>query len=85
MQIVTTTELKRNMKELFETCISSKDPIIVKRPHSQDMAVIKLSEYESLKETAYLLGNPHNAKHLMKSLGELDSGKTHQKKHADFS
>ncbi len=75
MQIVTATELKRDMKKIFDHSIDRKEPVIVKRPHGHDMAIIDLSEYESLKETAYLLGNPANAAHLSESMQQLKDGK----------
>ena len=34
-----------------------------------------LAEYESLKETAYLLGTPANALHLSESMQQINSGK----------
>lgn len=84
MQIVTATELKRNMKEILAESLISKEPIIIKRPHGHDMALIELSEYESLKETAYLLGNEANAAHLMDSLRELKTNKIIKKKFEDL-
>ncbi len=71
MQIITATELKRDMKQILERSIASKEPIIIKRPHGHDMALISLSEYESLKETAYLLGEKANAEHLAQSIKQL--------------
>ena len=79
MQIVTATELKSKMREIFNHSSDSHEPIIVKRPHGKNMAIIELEEYESLKETAYLLGNPNNAKHLADSIAELDAGEIIEK------
>ncbi|WP_277952070.1 type II toxin-antitoxin system Phd/YefM family antitoxin [Tomitella cavernea] len=33
-----------------------------------------LDEYESLKETAYLLKSPENARRLLAAIGRLESG-----------
>ena len=79
MQIVTATELKSQMKEIFNHSSETHEPVIVKRPHGKNMAIIELEEYESLKETAYLLGNPANATHLATSLAELNAGDTVEK------
>ena len=79
MQIVTATELKSKMREIFNHSSETHELVIVKRPHGKNMAIIELEEYESLKETAYLLGTPANVKHLAASIAELDSGDTVEK------
>ncbi len=84
MQIVTATELKRDMKHILDQSIATKEPVIIKRPHGQDMALIALSEYESLKETAYLLGNKANAQHLAESIQQLDDGRIIKKQFEDL-
>ncbi|MEE9451390.1 MAG: type II toxin-antitoxin system Phd/YefM family antitoxin [Gammaproteobacteria bacterium] len=76
MYIITATQLKRDMKNIFEQSVGKQEPVIIKRPHGHDMAIIELSEYESLKETAYLLGNPANVAHLAKSMLQINTGKT---------
>lgn len=84
MNIVTATQLKSNMKALFNLVISNKEEIIVKRPHGQDMVIVELSEYESLKETAYLLSSQANADHLIKSLDQLEQKKSIKKSLKDI-
>jgi antitoxin YefM len=36
--------------------------------------MISLEDYESLEETAYLLRSPRNARRLLASIAELESG-----------
>jgi len=33
-----------------------------------------LDDYTSMQETAYLLRNPHNARHLLQSIAQLEAG-----------
>jgi antitoxin YefM len=42
--------------------------------------MLSLSEYESLEETAHLLRSPENAKRLLRSIEQLESGKGVRKK-----
>ncbi len=44
------------------------------RPDRDPAVVISLREYESLKETAFLLGIPANARHLAASIESLRGG-----------
>ena len=41
----------------------------------ESVVIISQREYDSLKETAYLLSSPANARRLMQSVAELDAGK----------
>lgn len=84
MQIVTATQLKSHMKDIFEQSITNNEAIVIKRPHNQDMALVSLAEYQSLLETAYLLGNKANAEHLAESIAQLDSNKTVTKPLKEF-
>lgn len=50
------------------------DPIIVTRKNNQAVIMMSLEDYESLTETAYLMQSPKNAKRLIESIEELNSG-----------
>ncbi|WP_457028387.1 type II toxin-antitoxin system Phd/YefM family antitoxin [Kitasatospora sp. P5_F3] len=38
------------------------------------MVIVSLEDYQSLKETAYLLSSPANARRLLSSIDELETG-----------
>ncbi|MHC5903352.1 type II toxin-antitoxin system Phd/YefM family antitoxin [Streptomyces sp. S6] len=40
----------------------------------EPVVIVSLEDYESLKETAYLLRSPANARRLLASIDELESG-----------
>lgn len=75
MNIVTFTELRKNLKQVMEQLLDQHEPVIITRPHGEHVIMLSLKDYESLKETAYLLGNAANAKHLCKSLNSVKKGK----------
>lgn len=50
------------------------EPVMITRESGQAVVMIGLDDYRSLEETAYLLGNPVNAKYLLESIAELESG-----------
>ena len=52
--------------------------IVIKRKNSKDLVLISLDEYNSLKETTYLLTGK-NRDILLKSIEELESDKGIQK------
>lgn len=57
------------------TSMENHEPVIIKRPHGNDMILLSLRDYESLKETAYLLGHEANAQHLRRSLEQANAQK----------
>ena len=74
MNIVTFTDLRKNLKDIMDKAVNDFEPVYVKRPNGTDVVVLDMNSYESLKETAYLLGNEVNAKHLRKSLSDIEQG-----------
>ncbi len=83
MNPVSYSELRKNLKKIMEQSADRHEPVIIKRPKGETMILLPLSSYESLKETAYLLSNEANAKHLRASLESLKSGQTLEQKLID--
>ena len=79
MNVVTFTDLRKNLRQVMDASSGNHEPVIIKRPHGKDMILLSLQDYESLAETAYLLGNKANAQHLRRSLQSLKQGKVYQK------
>jgi antitoxin YefM len=50
------------------------EPVIITHPSEQAVVMISLDDYNALEETAYLLRNPANARRLLESIAELESG-----------
>ena len=54
--------------------------MIITRKNSEAVVMISLEDYEALNETAYLLQSPRNAKRLLESIEELETGKGKERK-----
>jgi antitoxin YefM len=75
MKVVSYTDLRVNLKKWLDLVVNDVEELIIKRKDNKDLVLISLEEYNSLKETSYLLkGN--NREVLMKSLKEAKAGKT---------
>ncbi len=51
------------------------EAIIITRNSEQAVVIRSLDDYNALEETAYLLRNPVNARRLLESIAELESGR----------
>jgi antitoxin YefM len=49
--------------------------VIIHRKGRENVVMISMDEYNSMKETNYLLSSLNNAKHLRESIEQLKSGK----------
>jgi antitoxin YefM len=79
MRAVMISELRTNLAATIDRVIADKDEAIVVRPEGSAV-IIDLDEYNSLKETAYLLRSPANARSLFRAIDEIESGRgeTHE-------
>jgi len=78
MEIVNYTEFRTNLKHWFNKAVNDVSEIVIKRKNSKDLVLVSLDEYNSLKETSYLLTGK-NRDILLKSIEELESDKGFQK------
>ena len=69
MGSATYSHLRENLAEIWDRVESTQEPVIVKRRGHQDMALLPADELESLRETAYLLRSPNNARRLLEAIG----------------
>ena len=73
METVNYTDFRANLKHWFDKVINDVSDIIIKRKNGKDLVLISLDEYNSLKETTYLLTGK-NRDILIQSIKELEAG-----------
>jgi len=78
METVNYTDFRSNLKHWFDKVVNDVSDIIIKRKNGKDLVLISLDEYNSLKETTYLLTG-RNRDILLNAIKELEVGKGVQK------
>lgn len=54
--------------------MNNREETIITRAGHEPVVIVSLEEYESLRETAYLLRSPVNARRLLDSIERLERG-----------
>jgi antitoxin YefM len=76
---VTLADAKENLERLIEQVLADAEPAIVCTEKGDKVVLVSLDEFNSWKETIYLLSNPANAAHLRQSISEARMGKLEEK------
>jgi antitoxin YefM len=75
MRAVSYSTARQNLASTMEDVCEAHEPIIVTRQKSESVVIMSLDDYEAMRETCYLMGNPRNAMRLLQSIEELEEGK----------
>ncbi len=76
MGTTTYSQFRENLAEVWNGVEDTQEPVIIKRRGHQDMAILPAAELESLRETAYLLRSPKNARRLLEAIARAVQGDT---------
>jgi len=79
MNSVTLADAKANLEQLIEQVLADAEPAVLCTDKGDKVVLLSLDEFNSWKETLYLLSNPANADHLRQSIAEADAGASEEK------
>lgn len=74
MRTLSYTESRAKYAETLNAVVDDREEIVITRAGHESVVMVALDDYESLKETAYLLRNPANARRLLNSIERLEHG-----------
>lgn len=72
--VTTYTAARARLASFCDEAVSTRQPVIIRRRNSDDVALIAADELESLQETAHLLRSPKNAQRLLTALARALEG-----------
>lgn len=75
MDAITYSTARANLSGTMEKVCEDHSPVIITRKGGGSVVMMSLDDYEALEETTYLLRSPKNARRLLESIAELDSGR----------
>jgi len=68
------SESRARYAEVLDSVIDDREEVVITRAGREPVVMVSLEDYQSLKETAYLLRSPENARRLLTAIERLESG-----------
>lgn len=72
MKAMSYTESRANFAKVLDDVVNDREETVVTRAGHEPVVIVSLAEYESLRETAHLIGTPANARRLLDSVERLE-------------
>ncbi|NED97070.1 type II toxin-antitoxin system prevent-host-death family antitoxin [Phytoactinopolyspora alkaliphila] len=74
MRTMTYSESRAKYAETLNSVVDNREEVVITRAGHEPVVIVSLDDYESLKETAYLLRSPENARRLLGAIERLEAG-----------
>ncbi|MCG7310885.1 type II toxin-antitoxin system Phd/YefM family antitoxin [Brachybacterium sp. ACRRE] len=74
MKTMSYTESRARYAEVLDGVVDDREEVVITRAGHDPVVILSLEDYESLRETAYLMRSPRNARRLLDAMERLESG-----------
>lgn len=74
MRTMTYSESRARYAETLTSVVEDREEVIITRAGHEPVVIVSLEDYQALKEAAYLLRSPVNARRLLTAIDRLESG-----------
>ena len=66
------TESRARYAEVLDGVINDREEVVITRSGHESVVIVSLEDFESLRETAYLMRSPANARRLLDAMERLE-------------
>lgn len=74
MKTMNYTESRARYAEVLDSVVADREEVVITRAGHEPVVIVSLDDYEALRETAYLLRSPVNARRLLDAIDNLEAG-----------
>lgn len=74
MKTMSYTESRARYAEVLDSVVDDREEVIITRSGHEPVVIVSLDDYESLREMAYLMRSPANARRLLDAMERLEAG-----------
>ncbi len=78
MKTMSYTDSRARYAEVLDSVVNDREEIIITRAGHEPVVLMSLADFESLRETAYLMRSPANARRLLDAMERLEDGRGEQ-------
>jgi antitoxin YefM len=75
MKTMSYTESRARYAEVLDSVTDDREEVVITRAGHEPVVIVSLADYESLRETAYLMRSPANARRLLDAMERLEAGR----------
>lgn len=68
------TESRAHYAAVLDSVIDDREEVVITRAGHEPVVIVSLADFEALRETAYLMRSPANARRLLDAMERLESG-----------
>lgn len=74
MKTLSSTESRAKYAEVLDAVVDDREEVVITRAGHEPVVIMSLEDFESLRETAYLMRSPANARRLLDAVERLEGG-----------
>ncbi len=78
MKTMSYTESRAHYAEVLDSVVNDREEVVITRAGHEPVVLMSLADFESLRETAYLMRSPANARRLLDAMERLEAGQGEQ-------
>jgi antitoxin YefM len=76
MQVISYTQARNSLNAVIDQVIATHEPALIRRREGGNVVLLPEQTYNSMQETLHLLSTSANAQRLLRSVDQLNAGKT---------
>ena len=74
MKTMTYSESRAHYAETLNAVVNDREEVVITRAGHESVVIVSLADFESMRETAYLMRSPANARRLLDAMERLEAG-----------
>lgn len=78
MKTLSYTDSRARYAEVLDSVVNDREEVVITRAGHEPVVIMSLADFESLRETAYLMRSPTNARRLLDAMERLEAGRGEQ-------
>ena len=74
MKVMSMSESRANYAATLDSVVNDQEEVVITRPGGENVVMLPQREYESMRETLYLMSSPVNRQRISRAIERLDGG-----------